>query len=126
MESSVGLKKVEVGVDRDSAGDRDDGDDERQAPVVSFLPYQESLYFSVSPPPSFSSSALSGEPWLHNFSSHRRDFPFLPAEKFRNIQNQDSPLHITMLSGPKQCRTDLFYYVFQLKRNSSLFHETRS
>ena len=33
----------------DSAGDRDDGDEERQAPVVSFLPYQESLYFPSLP-----------------------------------------------------------------------------
>ena len=67
MERSVAFKKVEGAIDGDSAGDCDDGDEERQAPVVSFLPYQESLYFSVSHPPSFSSSALSGEPWLHNF-----------------------------------------------------------
>ena len=100
MERSAGLKKVEVFVDVEIVlvvRSRDDGDEERQAPVVSFLPYQESLYFSVSPPPSFSSSALSGEPWLHNFSSHRRDFPFLPREKFWNIQNQASPFDITML-----------------------------
>ena len=99
MESSVGLKQVELGVDVEivlvivmMATRRD-----RHQLWASFH-IRRAFTFPSLPHHHFPPLPYQENPGSIIFSRSAVISLFLPGEKFWNIQKQDSPLHITMLS----------------------------